>query len=165
MSASVNEREEPAPASDRDALAKIITDHYVGNKPRYGVAVETADAILDAGWTAPLGNISPPKLTPEIRQAIVRCEEEINAERMGEQTADVQMAFDHLLTLLVVAGRSPAEVPPAVTREQIEALPRFKAIEAERSRSCEDGPLLWRDEVLALFEKSAAVWRSAQPHD
>ena len=157
MSNGVNEREEPAPASDRDALAKIITDHYVGNKPRYGVAVETAAAILDAGWTAPLGNISPPKLTPEIRQAIVRCEEEINAERMGEQTADVQMAFDHLLTLLVVAGRSPAEVPPnwKASDEVMKILGPTEFLS-----STHHGYLFFSPEKLEQLLD--AVWRSAQ---
>ena len=49
-----------------------------------------------------------------------------------------------------------------LAREQVEALTRFEATAPHKARSTADGPLLWRDEVLALFEKSAAVWRSAQ---
>ena len=63
-------------------------------------------------------------------------------------------------------GRSPAEVPPNL-REQIEALAKEANISLNKMRSAGAKEIYvaklaaFRD-VLALVDKSAAVWRSAQ---
>jgi hypothetical protein len=67
---------------------------------------------------------------------------------------------------VVPAGRSPAEVPPNL-REQIEALATEANISLNQMRSAGAKEIYvaklaaFRD-VLALVDKSAAVWRSAQ---
>lgn len=56
------------------------------------------------------------KLTQEIRDLIVRCEQEIHAEQMREPSANAQDAFDFLLNHLRAAPPESATVTDAERR-------------------------------------------------
>ena len=165
MSASVNEREEPAPAWQK------CEKHHI----TFGMARCPMCAEDDAGYSKSRSPLDQP---PAGRCACGRC------FAHGRVVAMLTPMNRGLMPIpnnnpepfhlddnsLCVAGRSPAEVPPtAEVTKLLRTLGSYVASANETAqRHLPIGTQELAREAMVManaLESQAAVWRSAQPHD
>ena len=168
---SVHEREEPAPTSEREELAKIISKSMGGHLGiTRELAYELADAILAQGFSGRSPAEVPPNWPDAQRLNWLEGtgESYCNRDRIDRFGAE-WLSFDsgaaldandptgthkNIRDAIDAAAGSAAEVPPNEILELCNlVLGGFN----------EDGD--YNGDTKYILALCAAVWRSAQPHD